>query len=163
MRERGAWKALRHRTCTISSATGVLPSRQNYCNSFFRALRTRLLSLRSVVPSRHKRYMNTNVPTSRAPLGRSFSTVVWLRLGIVQVNLASALALHKRFFFLHHTSTRLALGTKSGSFFLMLKASYQASMWGSAPFTRQRPAEWGSVLVSLRSISSRTLLAQRKE
>ena len=53
MRERGAWKALRHRTCTISIATGVLPSRQNYCNSFFRALRTRLLSLRSVVPSRH--------------------------------------------------------------------------------------------------------------
>lgn len=67
------------------------------------------------------------------------------------------------FLVFYHTSTRLALGTKSGSFFLMLKASYQASMWGSAPFTRQRPAECGSVLVSLRSISSRTLLAQRRE
>ena len=55
-----AWKALRHRTCTISIATGVLPSRQNYCNSVFRGLRPRLLSLRSVVPSRHKRCMNTN-------------------------------------------------------------------------------------------------------
>ena len=60
MRERGAWKALRHRTCNLFTATGVLPSRQNYCNCFFRGLRPRLLSLRSVVPSRHKRCMYTN-------------------------------------------------------------------------------------------------------
>ena len=50
---RCAWKALRHRTCSLYTAKGVLPSRQNYCNCFFRALRTRLPSLRSVVPSRH--------------------------------------------------------------------------------------------------------------
>ena len=54
MRERCAWTALRHRTCNLFTATGVLPSRQDYCNSFFRGLRPRLPSLRSVVPSRHK-------------------------------------------------------------------------------------------------------------
>ena len=52
MRERGAWKALRHRTCTISIATGVLPSRQIVRFALIRGLRPRLLSLRSVVPSR---------------------------------------------------------------------------------------------------------------
>ena len=61
MRERGAWKALRHRTCNLFTATGVLPSRQDYCNSFFRGLRPRLPSLRSVVPSRHKRCMYINL------------------------------------------------------------------------------------------------------
>ena len=33
-------------------ATGVLPSRQNLCNSLIRGLRPRLPSLRSVLPSR---------------------------------------------------------------------------------------------------------------
>ena len=56
-----AWKALRHRTCNLFTATGVLPSRQNYCNCFFRGLRPRLLSLRSVVPSRHKRCIYINL------------------------------------------------------------------------------------------------------
>ena len=49
-----------HITCNLYTAKGVLPSRQNYCNSFFRGLRPRLLSLRSVVPSRHKRCMYIN-------------------------------------------------------------------------------------------------------
>ena len=61
MRERCAWKALRHRTCNLFTATGVLPSRQNCCNCFFRGLRPRLPSLRSVVPSRHKRCIYINL------------------------------------------------------------------------------------------------------
>ena len=56
----------------IYMSCGVVPSRHIVLTSPIRALRTRLPSLRSVVPSRHKRYMNTNVPTSCDSLGRSF-------------------------------------------------------------------------------------------
>ena len=47
-----AWKALRHRTWSLNISKGVLPSRQNHCNRLLRGLRPRLLSLRSVLPSR---------------------------------------------------------------------------------------------------------------
>lgn len=60
----------------------------------------------------------------------------------------------------YQTSTRCFLGTKSGSRLVMLNALYQASMCGSAPFTRQRPGLWGSVLLYWRSSSSRMLLPQ---
>ena len=45
-------EALRHRTCSLNIYTGVLPSRQNFHDSIHRALRARLSSLRSVLPSR---------------------------------------------------------------------------------------------------------------
>ena len=45
----------------------------------------------------------------------------------------------------YQISTRLFLGTKSLSPFLIPNALYQASIWGSAPFTRQRAGAWGSV------------------
>ena len=76
-----AWKAVRLLRCTNCMSCGVVPSRHIVQFALIRALRTRLLSLRSVVPSRHK---------------RSFSTDVWRQLGIVQAGLASALALYIR-------------------------------------------------------------------
>ena len=76
-----AWKAVRLLRCTNCMSCGVVPSRHIVQFALIRALRTRLLSLRSVVPSRHK---------------RSFSTDVWRLLGIVQAGLASALALYIR-------------------------------------------------------------------
>ena len=48
-----AWKAVRLWKCFKSLSFGVVPSRHIVPTTLFRALRTRLLSLRSVVPSRH--------------------------------------------------------------------------------------------------------------
>ena len=53
-----AWKAVRLRKCHMY--LGVVPSRHIVFASPIRALRTRLPSLRSVVPSRHKRCMYIN-------------------------------------------------------------------------------------------------------
>ena len=47
----------------------------------------------------------------------------------------------------YQMSTRSAFGTKRGSFSVMPKAVYHSSMCGRAPLTRQRPSEWGSLLV----------------
>ena len=47
-----AWKALRHRTGLLYISTGVLPSRQVVAMAYYRGLRPRLPSLRSVLPSR---------------------------------------------------------------------------------------------------------------
>ena len=48
-----AWKAVRLLRCTNCMSCGVVPSRHIVQFALIRALRTRLLSLRSVVPSRH--------------------------------------------------------------------------------------------------------------
>ena len=61
---RCAWKALRHRT-GLNISTGVLPSRQNFINSCFRALRTRLPSLRSVLPSRQSSFTPYSIRRNR--------------------------------------------------------------------------------------------------
>ena len=61
-----------HITCNLYTAKGVLPSRQNYCNSFFRGLRPRLLSLRSVVPSRHLTHNSTKPSFNYKPLAGQF-------------------------------------------------------------------------------------------
>ena len=85
---------------------GVVPSRHLVLALTIRALRTRLLSLRSVVPSRHlthnftlalhKRSFSTDVfLTFSAALGnmsKLYCTRLyekWRRLGIIQVNLAA--------------------------------------------------------------------------
>ena len=47
-----AWKAVRLWKCSKIKSCGVVPSRHIILSMPFRALRTRLLSLRSVVPSR---------------------------------------------------------------------------------------------------------------
>ena len=52
-RNGSAWKAVRLRKCSQSQPCGVVPSRHIALSTPFRALRARLLSLRSVVPSRH--------------------------------------------------------------------------------------------------------------
>ena len=43
----------------------------------------------------------------------------------------------------YQSDTRSAAGIKSGEDFFTWKASYHSSMWGRAPFTRQRGSEWG--------------------
>jgi len=58
--------------------------------------------------------------------------------------------------------TRFSFGTNNGSLSVMPNASYQASMCGNAPFTRQRPSEWGSMRVRLRISSSRILPAHSR-
>ena len=52
-RNGSAWKAVRLRKCNQSKSCGVVPSRHIALSTPFRALRARLLLLRSVVPSRH--------------------------------------------------------------------------------------------------------------
>ena len=52
-RESSAWKTVRLWKCFKSLSFGVVPSRHIVPTTLFRALRARLLSLRSVVPSRH--------------------------------------------------------------------------------------------------------------
>ena len=52
-RNGSAWKAVRLRKCNQSKSCGVVPSRHIALSTPFRALRARLLSLRSLVPSRH--------------------------------------------------------------------------------------------------------------
>ena len=55
-----AWKAVRLWQCIKSRSFGVVPSRHIVFVSPFRALRTRLSSLRSVVPSRHLAHNSIN-------------------------------------------------------------------------------------------------------
>ena len=52
MRGRCAWQALRHWTGSLTISTGVLPSRQVVTMAYYRGLRPRLSTLRSVLPSR---------------------------------------------------------------------------------------------------------------
>ena len=52
-RESSAWKTVRLWKCFKSLSFGVVPSRHIVPTTLFRALRARLLSLRSVVPARH--------------------------------------------------------------------------------------------------------------
>ena len=59
-RESSAWKAVRLWKCFKSLSFGVVPSRHIVPVPPFRALRTRLSSLRSVVPSRHLILISTN-------------------------------------------------------------------------------------------------------
>ena len=59
----------------------------------------------------------------------------------------------------YQMETRSATGRNIGSFSVMPKASYQAAMWGSAPFTRHSPSECTSILVICSTASGRMLLA----
>lgn len=59
----------------------------------------------------------------------------------------------------YQMETRSACGTNIGSFSVTPKASYQAPMCGSAPFTRHSPSECTSILVSCSTYSGRMLLA----
>ena len=47
----------------------------------------------------------------------------------------------------YQMDTRSAFGKNIGSFSVILKASYQASIWGNAPFTRHSPSECTSIFV----------------
>ena len=67
-REGSAWKAVRQWLCVMSLSYGVVPSRYIVLTMPFRALRTRLLSLRSVVPSRHLAAKSTNAKIILTPL-----------------------------------------------------------------------------------------------
>ncbi len=53
-----AWKAVRQWRCIICMSCGVVPSRHNHLITPYRALRARLSSLRSVLPSRQFTYID---------------------------------------------------------------------------------------------------------
>ena len=59
----------------------------------------------------------------------------------------------------YQMETRSATGMNIGSLSVMPKASYQAAMWGSAPFTRHSPSECTSIFVICNTASGRMLLA----
>lgn len=54
----------------------------------------------------------------------------------------------------YHSCRRCSFGINILSSGVMPKASYQASIWGRAPFTRHWLSEWGSLLVRLRISAS---------
>ena len=84
---------------------------------------------------------------------------------IFKTNKKTAVKLYLRRHFLlfgrksYHKDRRSALGTNILSPSFTPNASYHISICGKAPLTRQRPSEWGSLLVRLRISASVTLPA----